>query len=191
MSTIFEKMEYCAANALSEDEDSFARTLALLKDENWRVRYAAAVALGDRRDPGAVDALVETLHLEGNAPLFSQPKLEGSLPARSNMPYEIAFPEGTTEAMKEAWRRRGRVAQAAFLALGNIGVATPAILELLHDYALDQSRDYIVRAAACKALGQLALPESLEIVEKATRDEEWCTACEARKALRNISEKIK
>ena len=55
-------------------------------------------------------------------------------------------------------------------------------LDLLHDFATDQKRDYIVRAAACKALGQLARPESLPVVEQATQDEEWCTACEARKA---------
>ena len=187
MNTVFEKMEFCAANATRHDEAPLAQTLALLADENWRVRYAAAIALGDRRDPRAVDALVETLLKENEAPLFTQPKLEGSAHAGSNDRFEVVFPAGTTEETKEAWRRRGRVIQAACLALGSIGTATPAVLELLHEYATDQSRDYVVRAAASKALGQLACPKSLPVLEKAARDEEWCTAREAQKALKKLS----
>jgi len=186
MNTVFEKMEFCAANITQPDEAAFTQTLALLADENWRVRYSAAIALGDRRDPRAVDALVQALRRENEAPLFTQPKLEGGAHAGSNHPFEVIFPTGTTEETKEAWRCRGRVLQAACLALGNIGTTTPAALELLHDYALDQSRDYAVRAAACKALGQIANPESLPVLEKATQDEEWCTAREAQKAVQKI-----
>ena len=186
MNAFFEQMEFCAANATASDETSFSKILALLDHEDWRVRYAAAVALGDRRDPRAVNALLQTLDGENEAPLFTQPKLEGGAPAGSNNPFGVVFPEGTTEATKEAWRRRGRVIQAACLALGNLGTATPPVLERLHRYATDQSCDYMVRAAACKALGQLARPESLPVLEKATGDEEWCTACEARKAVKMI-----
>jgi len=188
MKTVYDKMEFCAAHAAQADDASFSEMLALLGDDNWRVRYAAAVALGDRRDPRAVDALVNVLQNENEAPLFTQPKLEGSAHAGSNIPYEIVFPEGTTEATKEAWRRRGRVIQAACLALGNLGTATPALLDLLHGYATDQSRDYAVRAASCHALGQLGRPESLPILEQASGDEEWCTACEARKAVKKMKE---
>ena len=186
MNTVFEKMEFCAAGVTMQDESVFTQTLALLEDENWRVRYAAAVALGDRRDPRAVGALIQTLRRENEAPLFTQPKLEGSLAAGSNLPFAIAFPEGTTEAVKEAWRRRGRVIQAACLALGNIGEATPEVLELLHDHATGQSRDYVVRAAACKALTQIAAPESLTVLEKAAADEETCTKWEAKKGIKAI-----
>jgi len=186
MKTVFEKMEFCAANASRQEEAAFTQTLALLADENWRVRYAAAVALGDRRDPRAVDALVQALRHENEAPLFEQPKLPGSCPAGCNIPFEVIFPEGTTEPTKEAWRRRGRVIQAAFLALGSIGTAAPGVLELLHRYATDQSRDYGVRAAACKALGQIAAPESLAVLEKAAGDEETCTKWEAKKGLKAI-----
>jgi len=186
MNTVFEKMEFCAANATQSDETAFIQTLALLSDANWRVRYAAAIALGDRRDPKAVDALVQALHRENEAPLFTQPKLEGGAHAGSNDPFNVIFPAGTTEETKEAWRRRGRVLQAACLALGNIGTADPAALELLYEFALNQNRDYVVRAAACKALGQIADAESLPVLEKASKDEEWCTACEARKSVQKI-----
>ena len=186
MNTVFEKMEFCAANVATRDEAAFAKTVALLEDENWRVRYAAAVALGDRRDARTVDALVQTLRRENKAPLFSQPKLEGSAPAGSNIPFEVTFSAGTTEPVKEAWRRRGRLVQAVCFALGDIGTATPAVLELLHRYATDQGCDYTVRAAATKALGQIGQPESLPILEEATKDEEWCTACEGRKAVQKF-----
>lgn len=186
VNTVFEKMEFCAAHVSRQDEADFARTLGLLADADWRVRYAAAIALGDRRDPRAVDALVQALLLENEAPLFAQPKLEGSLDAGSNLPFAVLFPEGTTEPVKEAWRRRGRVIQAVCLALGSIGTASAEALKLLHEYATDQSRDYVVRAAACKALGQIAAPESLPVLEQAARDEETCTKWEAQKSLKSI-----
>jgi len=186
MNTVFEKMEFCAANAAVPEEAAFAKTLALLEDENWRVRYAAAVALGDRRDARAVDALLQVLRRENEAPIFTQPKLEGSAPAGSSVPFEMIFPAGTTESVKEAWRRRGRLVQAVCFALGNIGVATPGVMELLHRYATDQGCDYTVRSAASKALGQIGRPESLPVLEEATKDEEWCTACEARKAVQKL-----
>lgn len=186
MNTLFEKMEFCAANVTNPDEAAFTQTLALLGDENWRVRYATAIALGDRRDSRAVDGLVQLLRRENAAPLFTQPKLEGSAHAGSNESFQVLFPEGTTEEIKEFWRCRGRVIQAACLALGNIGSATPDALELLHEFALNQNRDYAVRAAACKALGQIDSPESLPVLEEARKDEEWCTACEARKAVQKI-----
>ncbi|HBC87673.1 MAG TPA: hypothetical protein DCZ94_12010 [Lentisphaeria bacterium] len=186
MNSTFDMMEYCAANATKKDDASFKKILTCLSDDNWRVRYAAAIALGDRKDPNAVDALVQVLDNEDKAPLFSQPKLEGGAHAGSNVPFSVIFPKGTTEATKEAWRRRGRLIQAACLALGNIGKTSPKALEKLHRYTTDQKCDYSVRAASCKALGQLASPESLPILEKATKDEEWCTSCEARKAVKKI-----
>jgi len=121
MNSIFDKMEYCAANATKKDNDSFKKIVSFLSDDNWRVRYAAAIALGDRRDPRATGPLLQALEIEDKAPLFSQPKLEGGAHAGSNVPFSVIFPKGTTEKTKEAWRRRGRVIQAICLSLGNIG----------------------------------------------------------------------
>ena len=188
MTTTFDKMEFCAAHSCNDD-DSSIKVISFLNDENWRVRYAAAIALGDRKNPDAVEALLKALNKEKDEPLFSQPTLKGGAHAGSNTPFSVIFPEGTTEETKEAWRRRGRLIQAILLALGNIGTASPAVLEMLHFYAADQKCDYSVRAAACKAIGQLASPESLPVLEKAANDEEWCTKCEAKKALKKIREK--
>ncbi|HCE46954.1 MAG TPA: hypothetical protein DET40_25690 [Lentisphaeria bacterium] len=188
MNSVFDKMEFCVEHSSSQDERSLDKIISCLCDQNWRVRYAAAIALGDRRDPKSVDALLKALKKENQEPLFSQPALEGGAHAGSNIPFTVIFPEGTTEHTKEAWRRRGRLIQAVCLALGGIGATSPAVLEMLHRYATDQKCDYGVRAAACKALGQLASPESLPILQKAVGDEEWCTSCEAKKALKKISE---
>ncbi|MFZ2656585.1 MAG: HEAT repeat domain-containing protein [Victivallales bacterium] len=187
MNSTFDKMEFCVEHSNSHDDRSFDKTITCLGDHNWRVRYAAAIALGDRKDPKAVDALIRTLKKESQEPLFSQPALEGGAHAGSNIPFSVIFPEGTTEGTKEAWRRRGRLIQAICLALGNIGASSPAALEMLHFYAADQKCDYSVRAAACKALGQIASPESLPVLQKAVGDEEWCTSCEAKKAVESIN----
>jgi HEAT repeat protein len=186
MTTAFDKMEFCAAHSYNDDDSSFEKIIAFLKDYDWRVRYAAAIALGDRKSPKAVDALSDALRKEEKEPLFSQPALKGGAHAGSNVPFSVIFPEGTTEETKEAWSRRGRLIQAICLAFGNIGTSSPAVLEVLHRYASDQKCDYAVRAAACKALGQISSPESLPILEKAAEDEEWCTRCEAKKAIKKI-----
>jgi len=51
---------------------TFDEQLHALQSPDWRVRYAAAVALGDRRDPQAITGLLAALRLEDVAPLYSQ-----------------------------------------------------------------------------------------------------------------------
>jgi HEAT repeat protein len=179
-------MDACAAIAEHRDAAGPPVLLDALADPDWRVRYAAIVALGDLGDPRTAEPLLALLRAEAREPLFIQPPLEGGGNAGATLVSPVAFPADTTEATKEAWRRRGRLLQAGCLALANLGTPSAPLLELLHDLATDQKRDYMVRAAACKALGQLACPESLPVLEQATQDEEWCTACEARKAVAAI-----
>jgi HEAT repeat protein len=186
METTLLRMDACAAVAERGDASELPELVGALADPDWRVRYAAIVAIGDLRDPRAAEPLLALLRAEACEPLFTQPPLEGGGHAGATLVSPVACPEGTTEETKEAWRRRGRLLQAGCLALANLGTPTAPLLELLHDFATNQTRDYMVRAAACKALGQLACPESLPVLEQATRDEEWCTACEARKAVATI-----
>jgi predicted dehydrogenase len=190
METTLHRMDACAAIAERRDASKFSELVGALGDPDWRVRYAAIVALGDLGDPQAVDPLCALLRAEASEPIFTQPPLKGGGYAGATHVSPIAFPAGTTEEVKEAWRRRGRLLQAGCLALGNLGSPTAPLLDLLHDFATDQKRDYVVRAAACKALGQLACPGSLPAVEQATQDEEWCTACEARKAVAAITRRV-
>jgi HEAT repeat protein len=177
------RMDACAAIAEGGDTTRLPEVIAALADPDWRVRYAALVALGDLRDPRAVEPVLALLRMEALEPLFTQPPLQGGGHAGATRVNPVAFPDGTTETTKEAWHRRGRLLQAGCLALADLGTPSASVFELLHDFATDQRRDFMVRAAACKALGQLASQESLTVLEQATQDEEWCTACEARKAV--------
>src|SRR5436190_24036980 len=82
--------------------------LAALDDPDWPVRLAAIVALGDRRDPATLEALLRVLEVETAAPLYTQPgELEhvGAAQATAAPP---VFPAGTTDVMKAAWERRSR-----------------------------------------------------------------------------------
>jgi len=180
--TTYERMEACIAAAQSRDMCAVSRLLAALNDDAWEVRYAAAVALGDLQDAAAIDPLLDLLKAEDAAPLFSQPG-ECFGTAGSTIAPTPGLPQQAARETLEAWRRRGRVKQAACLALGSIGKAAPSVLDLLHRYAVDAAQDYMVRAAACKALGQIASPQSRGVLETAANDEEWCTKTEARKAL--------
>lgn len=178
METSYEKMEKCLKTDQSEP------LIESLHDADWRVRYAAAIALGDRREPAAVSALLEVLAEEDAAPLYAQPEVSGSALAGDPGSFAIQFPDGTTESDVEAYRRRGRLKQAVCLALGSIGVAESAAVSTLSRYATDAGEDYTVRAAACKALGQLASQKAVPSLQKASGDEEWCTRTEALKALK-------
>jgi HEAT repeat protein len=187
MSPLFALIESCQTLARQPGSDATNSLIALLAHPEWRVRYAAAIAVGDRRDEAALPALLALLDDEDAAPLFSQPEDFGSGPAGTNLPIDMRLPAGTTPATREAWRRRGRIKQAVSLALGQLGLADARVVERLSRHATDQAQDYAVRAAACKALGQLAAPASRPYLTQASSDEEWCTKTEAAKALRNLT----
>jgi HEAT repeat protein len=183
MDNTYALLESCAVLGQARDAASLVTLRDCLAHPNWRVRYAAAVALGDRRDAAAVPALLAMLAGEDAAPLYTQRGDLASAPAGASMPVQLQVPPGVTEETLEAWRRRGRLKQAACLALGAIGAAALPALPVLQRYAVDQGEDYAVRAAACHALGQLGAPASLPVLHQAAQDGEWCTRTEARKAL--------
>ncbi len=187
MSERFDKMERCARLAGKSDDSSLHELFDLLADKEWRVRYAAAVALGDRKDRRAVGPLVAALRAEDAAPLFSQKDDIGGCPAGYPFAFELKFPDGMTAETRAAWERRGRVKQVACLALGAIGAADAAAVERLHSYATDQTHDPEVRAAAAKALGLIGDPSSKPVLEKAANDFEWCTKTEAAKGLAKVT----
>ena len=184
MSERYEKMERCMRLAGMVESDSLHELFELLSDKEWRVRYAAAVALGDRKDPRAVEPLVEALRVEDAAPLFTQKEDIGGCHAGYPFEFNLRFPKEMTTERRAAWERRGRVKQAVCLALGAIGSAEAAALERLHSYVIDQTHDPEVRAAAAKALALIGDPSSRPFLEKASNDFEWCTRTEAAKGLR-------
>ena len=183
MNRRFEDMERCIHLGRQQDDGSLLELTALLKNDDWRIRFAAAVALGDRADPRSIEPLLDLLRAEDAAPLYSQSGDLSSAPAGAPNAGQLTFPEGTTAATRAAWERRGRLKQSACIALGRIGSADERVLEFLHRYSTDAKEDYAVRAAAAKALGVLRNPLSRPFLVVAAQDEEWCTKTEARKAL--------
>ena len=175
MSRIFLSMERCAQLALDSDDQSLNELLAALEHTRWEVRYAAAIALGDRRDARAIPALLQVLSSEDDAGIYGQPKLiwDESGPI---------FPAGTTESDKDAWSRRWRLKQAAIIALGQIREPDPLLLNLLRRYAVDQDEEYGIRAASCRTLGLIPDAGSLEALVIAKGDPEFCARTEAHKA---------
>lgn len=185
MTETFTKMELCARDGIQTDAASRDRLLTLLRDADWRVGYAAAIALGDRREAQAVASLLAVLNTEDAAPLYTQKEDLSSTPA-GQPSVEWHVPADIPAETLEAWRRRGRLKQAVCLALGEIGIADPVVLARLHRYVTTAAEDYLVRAAAAHALGQLGSADSLPFLRAAMEDEEWCTRTEATKAVRDM-----
>ncbi len=188
ITTHFDLMEQCAEIGMSRAVKELPVLWAALAHADWRVRYAAAVALGDVPDASSVEPLLAALAIEDAASLYSQPPLAAGGSAGAPGGSQPTFPEGTTEDQIEAWRRRGRLKQALCLALGEVANDSPGVLAALHRLAVDDGEDYLVRASACKALGKIASPASRDVLTVAAKDEEWCTAKEASKALVGLLE---
>jgi HEAT repeat protein len=187
-SDVFADMEGCLVASAGGEGDAMAKLTDALRDARWPVRYAAAVALGElgAAARAAVPALLTLLEQEDAAPLYTQPGNLAGGPAGSNMP--MTAPANAADPVTlDAWRRRGRIKQAAIWALHDIGISTPAVRAALQRYAVDQGEDYAVRAAACRALARLGDEQSVPVLKQATQDGEWCTACEARKSLQALT----
>lgn len=180
MLSTYEKMERC----FSDNEHLKQHCL----DENWRVRYAAAVAMGEDKDTRWIPYLVDMLRLENSRPLYTQPPSEATNPTRESEhigPLEDPFPN-VPEDVREAWKSRGRVKAAAADAIAAIGTATPELLELLYGFLTNDTEDFSVKAATANALGAIGNPESLPYLKALLDYNEWCTATEANKAIQAI-----
>lgn len=187
MSERFAILEACQFLAQMSDPVSLAALIAYLHHADWRVRYAAAVALGDRRAAPAAAPLIALLKEEDAAPLYTQPGDLASAPAGAHHAPVVQYPAGVSADTLAAWVRRGRLKQAAITALGQLGDPARPALPILQRYAADPKEDYAVRAAANKALGLLADRSSLPALQRAIHDEEFCTRTEAQKALAKVS----
>jgi len=152
---------------------------AALDDHNWQVQQAALQAVGMRRVREAVPSILRLLERQDQLGLYGAPE-----------PWSL---DGAPDpATRDAWRCRFRVKQAACHALGAIGrthgdgaVGADAV-ERLASYARSREEDFCVRAAACQALGRMQAAAARDALLDASRDEEWCTATEAAKALAAI-----
>jgi HEAT repeat protein len=168
----------------------FARTA--LAHPDWHVRFAAAEAVGRAGDRGALDALHALLESERGQPLYSQPPVryeglgDATEIAERVDPLIMSFPSEPDPETREAWRRRGRLKQAALFAIACIGEAGAPLAAEVRRLAAEDGEDEPVRAAACRCLGRIGGAESLPALEKAAAVDEWCTATEARKSIEAI-----
>ena len=92
MSELIDLTESCLALAEKGDRAAVPVLLESLRHASWRVRYAAAVALGDLADPSTVPALIEALKKEDTFPLFGQKEEFGSAHAGSSSPFAVQLP---------------------------------------------------------------------------------------------------
>jgi HEAT repeat protein len=161
---------------------------------DWRVRYAAAVAMGESGDPRWLPQLGELLAMEDGRDLYGQPRVLGftnsfddTRMAEQLIATEAIFDQEYPEDRMDAWRCRGRVRQAALLAVDAIGTATPELIQLIHDVLEDPDEDFSVKAAGAKALGRVGDALSLPALERALEFDEWCLQVEAHKAIDSLS----
>lgn len=164
--------------------------LALHAD--WRVRYAAAVAMGETGDQRWLPELKAMLQIENGRPLYSQPPahfsngIDDARLAEQIGPIAVHFDQPVDEQTLDAWRCRGRVKQAVLFALHALGAADDEVRALLHAYLTDPKEDYPVKAAAGRALAAVGNETSLPALQAAQQVDEWCTQTEATKAIGSI-----
>lgn len=154
--------------------------------DDWRVRYAAAVAMGRLGDPANLPHLRAMLAREEGRPLYSQPRAsfpgthDDTRMAERILAVRAVFDRETTEEEREAWKCRGRVKQACLFAIGDIGVADAPLRRAVE--ALLADPDDPVRMAAFRALGRIGDAESLALIERMLETPEHCSRTEAQKA---------
>ena len=174
------------------DED-ILKVQALHRD--WRVRYAAASAMGESKSTKWLDDIQRLLLMEERRSLYSQPKVKSFVNSYDDtrmaemlVPIEVVFDKDHPEALLEDWRCRGRVRQACLFALYEIGKVNDDLLQLLYKYILDDEEDNTVKAAAARVLGIAGSSESIPILEKALVIDEWCLQTEVKKAIRRLKQ---
>lgn len=184
----FSVMERC----FEQTAGDAANAAAAAGHDDWRVRYAAAVALGETRDGRHMPLLADMLRREHARDLYSQPPAEythgtgDTRMAEEIAPVVLRFDRAYSADVMEAWRCRGRVKQAVLFAVHEIGAASDELLVQIHACITRVGEDYPVKAAAARALGVAGNAASLLVLHEALAVDEWCTQTEARKAIAAI-----
>ncbi|UCC67969.1 MAG: HEAT repeat domain-containing protein [Armatimonadota bacterium] len=160
-----------AAIALAEiGYEALGPLLDALRNDDWRTRAGAAMALGRMRDPRAVDPLIVALEDESESvreeaarslrlafSMYRNLELWPWPPRMPIVPYSTAYDDPyAVKAAREAFAAALRdesflVRECAAEALGEIGDRT--VVEPLTDALYDESP--LVRCAAAEALGSI------------------------------------
>ena len=201
-----------AARRLADlgDRRSVQPLVKLLRDEDWRVRDAAAIALGKMKAASAVVGLLETIRQGRPGPFgggantqvigdaireiggAAVPVLIDALSDDDwrvrllvvDLLGDVAEPDSGSAlagALRDPeWRVRWRAADA----LGKMGdqSAVPDLLEMLSDHSKD------VRVSSCWALGKIGGEEAVPGLVRLLHDREWRVRWAAAEALWEIGE---
>ncbi len=158
---------------------------------DWRVRYAAAVAMGETGSTEWLPALLALIRHEETLDLYSQPRVAGyensyddTRMAEQLQPIRVLWEQAPPAHLLEGWRCRGRVLQACLFAVEAIGQAEGEVLNTLHQ--LLTHGDSAVKAASARALIRVGTRESLPFLRAALEVDEWCLQTEAKKAIHRI-----
>jgi len=176
--------------------EALFRDTSLIADASmhadWRIRYAAALAMAQHPDAQWLPLLARMLEIEARRPLYTQPPARFSRGtgdtrmAEQIGPIDVFFDADYDKDTLDAWRCRGRVRQAVLFAIAAIGSADDALLDVLHGYIFDPHEDFTVKAASARALGMIGDPRSIPALREAQVFDEWCTNREATKALQRM-----
>ena len=185
----FELMEL----ALSDE----AQMAQLSSHPEWRVRYAAAIGMGETRDARWLPTLFALMKREADRDLYGQPRVkefvgsyDDTLAAEQLIATRAIWDNEPTAEQRDDWQCRGRVRQAAILAVHSIGQRDPDWEQLLIEVLHDRSEDSVVRTAAAKALSRIGAEASIAPLRDALQIDEWCLAIEVRKSLRALGEVV-
>ena len=192
MNSLMHQMEAAFHYAESQDDSAFSSLMEMLEDGNWRLNYSAAVALENWPDPRFLPALTRLLEREDREPLYELPKgCAAGGHAGTVFIGQPVFPSQYSAREIEAWRRRGRVKHAVCFTLAKFPSLPGSLLRHLEKYAVTQKEDHMVRAAASRVLGICGDKDSLETLDLASNDEEWCAKTEARKARAALERRLR
>ena len=166
---------------------SAAELISLLAHDDWQVRMAAALTLGERREEGAREALLACLDAERDEEIFENKKAYCWF-VRGNAD---AFEGDKTPIRREddparfaAWSRRWRLKGQISRALGRIG--GPGVEEALLR-SIKDGQDFHYYVCVCQALRDCGTEKSLPALERFLNYEEWCTQRYAQDAVGAIA----
>ncbi len=182
-----------AQESCFEGEDALKKNAA---HPDWRVRYAAAVAVGERGDANGLYLLEEIVKGERARPLYSQPSVrfenapDDTAMAEMIGPIRAVFDREYDDFTLQAWQCRGRVLQAAYFAYAKLGKESAFLDEEMFRLLGEDEDDAVVSAgyvafAACG--GKKTYDKLMQIGES----KHYCAALERKKALQILRERCK
>jgi hypothetical protein len=166
--------------------------IALLKDDDWQVRMAAALALGIRKDKSARDGLIELFLSEKDELIYENRKEliwfvhkndEASIERLDNIPFNPQEQPEWFAAWSRRWRLKGHCANA----LGYIGGED---VEKLLIESVKDGQDFQYYVCVCKALRSCGTALSLPLLYKFLEFNEVCTQKFAQDAINEINKRI-